>query len=907
MSLKETLLMPHTDFEMRGNLAKKEPIQIEKWQQMHLYEQMRAKNKGHETFHLHDGPPYANGDIHAGHTLNRILKDIIIRYKNMQGYDTPFVFGWDTHGLPIEVQVTKMDGVDRKHMAPADFRKLCENYAYKQVNKQKQQVMRLGVIGDFDHPYVTLDPKYEASQLTIFKKLALNGLIYKGEKPVYWSPSSETALAEAEIEYQDVESHAIYVKFPVKDGKGIVPNDASLVIWTTTPWTLPANLAISVHPRFTYGVYQTNVGKLVFLVELAPVLIKELGLSDVKLLQTVVGQDLEFVTTTHPFYDRESVVIVGDHVTDDAGTGLVHTAPGHGDDDYKIGVKYGLPPFSPVDARGLMTSEAGPRLEGMFYEKANDEVLAWLNENNMLLKDTVIVHSYPHDWRTHKPLIFRSTPQWFMSLDKVRQDVLNAVKTVKWTPSWGESRMYNMIKERTDWVISRQRVWGVPIPIIYNEDGTAIIDEDVFDHIIALVEEHGSNIWFSSTVEQLLPKGYSNPRSPNNGFYKETDTMDVWFDSGSSFEGVVNRRNLKYPADLYLEGSDQYRGWFNSSLILSVATHGVAPYKAVLSHGFIMDDNGAKMSKSKGNVVDPLKIANQYGSDILRLWVANIDYQSDVRLSEAVIKQTSEIYRKIRNTMKFMLGNLQDGDRPFSVSDTPSLFYIDSLMLNKLYDVSNKILAAYDKYQFGNVISLASTFISSDLSSFYLDFAKDILYCEAYNSSRRKSVQYVLYHSLDHLMRLLTPILSFTMDEVYAHFPASEKVSNVQLLDMPLVHNVDNALLNDYNEFNKQREIVLKALEEARGNGIIGSAQEASVTVPTSLLTQAIKELSKAELARLFIVSEVKLADISEVVVTKHVGKKCDRCWNYFHEPLTQLGEEHVCARCLAATEKNNE
>lgn len=909
MNLKKSLLMPKSGFEMRGNLGKKEPVLVKNWEQINLYELMRDKNKGKEVYHLHDGPPYANGDIHVGHMLNRILKDIIIRQKNMAGYDTPFVLGWDTHGLPIETQVTKQKGVDRKNMSVADFRSLCHNYALTQVDRQKTQIKRLGVLGDYKEPYLTITPEYEAAQLEVFANLALNGLIYKGEKPVHWSPSSETALAEAEIEYADVTSHAIFVKFDILDGKGILPSDAAIVIWTTTPWTLPANLAISLHPRFEYGLYETSKGKLVFLNELANDLISQLELEDVKLLETFKGEQLEYITTKHPFYERESLVIIGEHVTAEAGTGAVHTAPGHGDDDYKIGVKYNLKPYSPVDERGHMTAEAGKRLEGLYFEKANLVVLEMLKENNALLNHSKITHSYPHDWRTQKPLIFRATPQWFMSIEAIKPQLLEAVDKVNWTPSWGKVRMHNMIVDRHDWVISRQRVWGVPIPIIYNEDGSPIMEKAVFDHIIELVRKHGSNIWFSKTAKQLLPEGYQNTASPNGEFSKETDTMDVWFDSGSSFNSVVKKRGLKYPADLYLEGSDQYRGWFNSSLILGVATTNEAPYKNILSHGFVLDENLEKMSKSRGNALDPIKIANQYGADILRLWTASTNYQSDVRIGDKVIKQTSEVYRKIRNTMKFVLGNLQDGEHEFNLEavSKDDLFFIDKLLLNKLHDVTNKILTAYDKFQFSTVVALATNFISFDLSSFYLDFAKDILYCEAYNSKRRKAVQYVLYESLDNLMRLLTPILSFTMEDVYEYFPSKTKLPSVQLLDFPKVEKVDNNLLEVYENFLTGRDHVLKALEGARANHLIGSSQAAKVEVGRNLLPTQIRELEQSELARLFIVSHVSLTEGEEVSVKVHDGERCDRCWNYYDTPLIKVNEEeHVCSRCYEAMKEND-
>ena len=564
MEVKKTLLMPRTNFEMRGNLPTKEPRILENWSSIDLYQKMLEKNKGKDEYMLHDGPPYANGDMHCGHMLNKLLKDFIVRLKTMEGYYTPFIPGWDTHGLPIENVITKK-GINRKTTPLAEFRKYCEKYAHEQVERQMAQIKRLGVMGDFDHRYMTLTHDYEAKQLEVFKDMALKGYIFKGLKPVYWSPSSESALAEAEIEYADVKSHAIYVAFRVKDGKGLLDNDTSFIIWTTTPWTMPANLAICLNPEFTYGVFETNKGKFVFLKEFEEHLKEELGFETIKLIKEFKGKDLEYITCKHPLYDRDSIIILGDHVTNDAGTGCVHTAPGHGEDDFIVGKKYGLEPLCPVDSKGFMMESAGKELEGMFYEDANDKVLEMLTNVGALLKDSPIVHSYPHDWRTKKPLIFRATPQWFCSIEPIKEKILEEIKGVKWKPTWGEVRISNMIKDRGDWCISRQRAWGVPLPIFYAEDETPIIDEKVFDHVIELVREHGSNIWFEKEAKDLLPEGYTNPHSPNGLFTKETDIMDVWFDSGSSSVAVLKGRGLKFPADLYLEGSDQYRGWFNSS------------------------------------------------------------------------------------------------------------------------------------------------------------------------------------------------------------------------------------------------------------------------------------------------------------------------------------------------------
>ena len=911
MDYKTTLLMTKSNFEMRGNLAQKEPVLVKKWQDENLYEMMNLNRKDAIEFVLHDGPPYANGDMHCGHMLNRVLKDFVVRYKNMQGFKTPFIFGWDTHGLPIENQVTK-SGVNRKTTPVVEFRKKCEEYAYKQVERQKEQIRRLGLVGDFDHPYITLQKEYEARQIEIFAKMALRGLIYKGLKPVYWSPSSESALAEAEIEYKDVTSHSIYVAFPVKDGKGIVDQDAKFIIWTTTPWTLPANLAISAHPDFVYGEYQTSRGKFVFLKEFEEKLAEELSLGEVKLLKTIKGSDLEFVVCKHPFYDRDSLVIVGNHVTNEAGTGLVHTAPGHGVEDYQVCLKYpgrGLEPYCPVDSHGYMMPGTGEGIEGLFYEQANDAVLRIIEDNGALLKHMTFVHSYPHDWRTGKPLIFRATDQWFCSISPIRDELLKIIHETKWYPAWGETRMVNMIKDRADWCISRQRAWGVPIPIFYNEDGTPIIEKEVFDHVAKLFRENGSNIWYEKTAKELLPNGYKNEHSPNGEFTKENDIMDVWFDSGSSWAGCLLNRGVKYPSDLYLEGSDQYRGWFNASLIVSVATEGVAPFKTVTSHGWVLDEHGEQMHKSKGNGVDPSKIANVYGADILRLWVSSVDYQQDVRIGENLIKQIAEQYRKIRNTLKFISWNLVDFDPQQSAT---SFEKVDLFILNKLDELTNHVIECFNRYDFSSAIGAIMTYMSADLSSFYLDISKDILYCEAKDSLRRLQVQTALYRIGETLLRLLNPILPFTMDEFNNNLPGRRE-KNVQLLNYPKHKDLGDKsvkLDEEYELLKALRSDVLKALEEARNNKVIGSSQEAKVELAIvenkEQYSALIKEMTIEGLAKAFVVSEVVLLDdvdapqltVSKVRVEHHQGHFCERCWNYEDAAIEQEDGTYLCRRC---------
>ena len=915
MELKDTLLMMETNFEMRGNLNIKEPLLVKKWADEKVYNKMNEDQPLGE-YMLHDGPPYANGAMHCGHMLNRILKDFVVRYKNMCGYKTPFVFGWDTHGLPIENMVTK-SGVNRKTTPIFEFREKCKEYALSQVERQKSDIRRLGCLGDYDSPYLTLLPEFEAREIHVFSEMALKGLIYKGLKPVYWSPSSESALAEAEIEYHDVKAYTIYVSFDTVDGKNVVPNDTKFIIWTTTPWTLPANLAICAHPQFIYGLFKTDKGNFVFLSELKDTLIEKLGFTTCELVKEIKGSELEGILVKHPFYDRTSMLILGDYVTAETGTGLVHIAPGHGEDDFNVCLKYGIKPYCPVDEHGKLTSDAGERLAGLFYEDANLEVLKILEENNCLLKEEDIVHSYPHDWRTHKPVIFRATPQWFCSIEPIRDQLIEEIKKVNWTPKWGETRMVNMIKDRADWCISRQRAWGVPIPIIYCEDNTPIIDKDVFDHIEKLIRENGSNIWYKLSEKELLPEGYTNSHSPNGIFRKEKDIMDVWFDSGSSWNGVLNERGLKYPADLYLEGSDQYRGWFNSSLILSLAVNGKAPYKNVVSHGFVMDEHWEKMSKSKGNGIDPLKIINIYGSDVCRLWASLVDYQQDARISESIVKTISEQYRKIRNTLRFLLGNLNNGsvNDSFKEEDKVDTFEkIDLYVLARLEEVKNKVIDNMDSFNFINAISEILKFVSDDLSSFYFEITKDILYCENKTSLRRRQVQTVLNEVLFTLMRLLNPILPFTMDEVNANYPLRSK-DNVQYYRYPTKSNIySKDLLDEYSLIKTLRNDVLKALEEKRALGEIKSSLVASVDleIKDEKIKAIIDTYPHVEVERLFIVSKVVLKDnvegfkgeVSNSLVSKHTGVRCDRCWNYKDEDeIITEGEVHLCPRCKKAME----
>jgi len=918
MEYKDTLLMPKTAFPMRGNLPNREPEIQAKWKEMNIYEKVQERTQGRPIFVLHDGPPYANGDIHIGHALNKILKDFIVRYKSMTGFQAPYVPGWDTHGLPIEQALTNK-GVKRKEMTIAEFRKLCEEYALGQIDSQREQFKRLGVRGDWENPYITLKPAYEAQQIKVFGEMAKKGYIYKGKKPVYWSPTSESALAEAEIEYKDKKSASIYVGFKVKDGKGVLAEDVQIVIWTTTPWTIPANLGISVHPTLTYVVVEEKGNKYLVAQDLLESVKTEIGWEEAKVVQEVKGSELEYILAAHPIYGRDSLVMLGEHVTTDAGTGCVHTAPGHGEDDFLVGQKYGLEVLCPVDDKGVMTEEA-PGFEGLFYDKANKPITEKLEEVGALLKLQFITHSYPHDWRTKKPVIFRATAQWFASIKDFRNELLDAVKETAWVPAWGETRLYNMVRDRGDWCISRQRAWGVPIPVFYAENGDSIITDETIEHISNLFRENGSNIWFEKSAKELLPAGFTHPGSPNGEFTKETDIMDVWFDSGSSHQAVLlEREDLQRPADLYLEGSDQYRGWFNSSLSTSVAVTGKAPYKAVLSHGFVLDGEGRKMSKSLGNVMVPAKVMNQLGADILRLWVASVDFQADVRVSDAILKQVTEGYRKIRNTFRFLLGNLADFNPETDALSYEELREVDQFMLIKLNKLIKNVTESYDRYEFSTIYHNINNFCTLDLSAFYLDFSKDVLYIEATNNKERRAIQTVLYESLISLTKLVAPILPHTADEVWDHISSANEES-VQLTDFPEYTTFGNSdiLEEKWNKFLVVRDDVLKALEEARNQKVIGKSLAAKVTLYVNEEVNTLLNSIQENLQQLFIVSGFEIAgeynsapeealklEHAAIVVSKADGETCERCWTVTTDVGKVEAHPTLCERCAHVVEEN--
>ncbi|WP_207701263.1 isoleucine--tRNA ligase [Candidatus Enterococcus ferrettii] len=918
MKMKDTLLLGKTAFPMRGNLPNREGQWEKDWEEDRVYEKRQELNEGKPSFVLHDGPPYANGNIHIGHALNKISKDIIIRSKSMSGFRAPYVPGWDTHGLPIE-QVLTNKGIKRKEMTMAEYRQKCYDYALTQVDTQREDFKRLGVAGDWENPYITLTPDYEAAEIRVFGKMAEKGYIYKGLKPIYWSPSSESSLAEAEIEYKDVKSASIYVAFPVKDGKGLIDTDASFVIWTTTPWTLPANQGIAVNPSYIYVLVEADSQNYIIAKDLVETVKKEIGWEDVRIVKELKGTELEYMTAAHPFYDRESLVILGEHVTLDAGTGLVHTAPGHGEDDYFAGKKYGLEVLSPVDDRGVFTDEA-PGFEGVFYDKANPMITDLLKEKGRLLKLDFFTHSYPHDWRTKKPVIYRATPQWFASIDKFRQNILDEIEKVDWIIPWGKTRLYNMIRDRGDWVISRQRAWGVPLPIFYAENGEAIITPETIDHIANLFAKYGSNVWFEKEAKELLPEGFTHPGSPNGAFTKETDIMDVWFDSGSSHEAVLRQRpELTFPADMYLEGSDQYRGWFNSSITTSVAINGVAPYKAVLSQGFALDGEGRKMSKSLGNTIVPDKVIKQMGADILRLWVSSVDYESDVRVSMDILNQIAEVYRKIRNTMRFLLANTTDFDPKKNTVEYEELRSVDKYMLVRLNQVIKSVRdEGYDKYNFVHIHKTIVNFLTTDLSAFYLDFAKDVVYIQAEDAYERRCMQTVFYQVAVALTKLLTPILPHTTEEIWSFLKEEEEY--VQLADLPSYQEFSNQaeLLDTWKAFMEFRDNVLKALEAARNEKIIGRSLEAKLTVYPNEQVRVLLTAVDADLPQLLIVSPdsfsistkqapdtaMKFDDVA-LLVEKADGEVCDRC----RQVRTTVGQDEnlpkLCATCAEIVEEN--
>lgn len=924
-----TLNLPKTSFQMKANLPNKEPKFIKMWQEQEIY--FKGIDKDKPSFILHDGPPYANGEIHIGHALNKILKDIILKYKRLRGYNAPYIPGWDTHGLPIELKVTEKLGSKAKEMTPAEIRELCAEYAKKWVGIQREGFVRLGVLGDWENPYLTLKPEYEAKQLEVFGELYENGYIFKGLKPIYWSPVTETALAEAEIEYKNVSSPSIYVKMKANqdllDRIGMT-EETWVVIWTTTPWTLPANVAISLNPDFEYGVYKTEKGNLILGKDLAEQAFSAMEIENYELIKEFVGRDIERTTYQHPFLDRTGLVILGTHVTADAGTGCVHTAPGHGQDDYVVGTRYGLPVISPINHKGVLTEDAG-QFAGLFYAKANKEICAYLEGTGDLLKLKMIEHSYPHDWRSKTPVIFRATEQWFVNVEgsDIRERALKALDDVTFIPAWGRNRIGSMLETRPDWCISRQRVWGVPIPVFYNvATGKEIFNRDILNRIIEIVKKEGTIAWVKYSAEELIGEELLEKYNLKGvELRKETNIMDVWFDSGVSHRAVLETRGdlLHRPADLYLEGSDQHRGWFQTSLLTSIGSTYDAPFKNILTHGFVNDGEGKKMSKSVGNTVVPADVIKVYGADILRLWCASVDYREDVKISDNILKQMAEAYRRVRNTARYILGNSNDFNPNTDRVPYEQLMEIDKWALHKLEVLKRKVTENYDKYEFYNLFQDIHYFAGVDMSAFYLDIIKDRLYTEGTNSIERRSAQTVMTEILVTLTKMIAPILSFTAEEIWETLPEVLKDRESVLLTDWYKENdeyLNPEIENKWVEIIKVRKEANKSLEKARQgkDRIIGNSLDAKVmlySTDAEIQKFLVENREKLELA--LIVSEVEIVENIDETFTKgeeatdlyikvlHAeGEKCERCWKYSKEIGKDPEHPTLCPRCASVLKK---
>ncbi len=924
MDYKATLNLPRTEFPMKADLPRREPVMLRRWEEMDLYGQLRAQSRGRTRFLLHDGPPYANGHIHLGHALNKILKDIIVKSRQMMGFDCPYVPGWDCHGLPIEHQVDKELKAAGLSLPQVEVRRRCRAYAEKFIAIQRQEFQRLGVLGDWAHPYLTMRPAYVAAILREYGKFFLSGAVYRSKKPVHWCATCLTALAEAEVEYEEHRTPSVYVKFPVADPTAwpalAAAPVAALVIWTTTPWTLPANLAIAAHPDFRYAAVRVGDEVLVVAADLAPGLLQDCGLSG-EFLDTRPGRELEGLVCRHPWLERDSRVILADYVTLTAGTGLVHIAPGHGQEDYDSGLKYGLAPYSPVDDHGRFTKEV-PEFEGQQVWAANAGIIELLRRQGKLLRAEEATHSYPHCWRCKQPIIFRATEQWFISLEKngLRQKALENIDKVTWIPKWGRERIHNMVANRPDWCISRQRAWGVPILAFHCLScGEIFLSQAVLDRLIQRAEQEGADFWFAEPPEALLPPDAACPQCGGRAFRKETDILDVWFDSGVSFAGVIEPDpDLGFPADLYLEGSDQHRGWFHSSLLAAVGTRGVAPYRAVLTHGFVVDGEGRKMSKSLGNVIAPQEVIDQYGAEILRLWVTAEDYRDDVRLSPAILKQLADAYRRFRNTARFLLGNLADFDPQRDWVPPGEREELDRLALSWLAQVIDRVRRAYLDYEFHLVFHRLHQFCAVELSAVYLDILKDRLYISRADSPARRSAQSTLYDLLVDLMRLLAPILSFTAEEVWGYLPGGGRPASVHLADFPTPAPgfPDEGLLRKYELLFQIRDEINRELDTAKKNKVVGSAQESRVTL--GIMASPEGETDYLALVRQHEAEIKLLAQVAHLAVVagqaggqpgaslpwltvridKAPGAKCVRCW--YHRPGVGEDPHHpqVCASC---------
>ena len=926
MDYSKTLNLPETEFPMRAGLPEREPEFLKYWEENKIYEKKQELHAGHKKFVLHDGPPYANGKIHMGTALNKILKDIIMKYKYAQGFDTPYVPGWDTHGMPIEHAAIKNLGLNRHELDTLVLRKECHDYALKWIDEQRTDFKRLGVLGDWDHPYITMTHDYEAVQIHVFGEMAKKGYIYKGKKAVYWCPHCETALAEAEIEYGEEKSPAIFVKMPLVKDNGMLPEAAQgkpvyIVIWTTTPWTMPANVAIALHPDFEYAWVECE-GEILFMAKEMLEAVGKVCKKDLSnIIGTCKGKDMEYAECRHPFetIDRKSLVVLADYVTLEAGTGCVHTAPGHGADDFETGVRYNLPIICPVDGSGKLTAEAGADFAGMFVFDANVPIIKYLAGLNRLFGKENIRHQYAHCWRCKNPIIYRATEQWFASVDGFREEALNAIANdVQWIPSWGEARIHNMVADRHDWCISRQRVWGVPIPIFYCEDcNEHLVNDDTINAVADLFAKEGSDAWWAHSAEEILPQGTKCPKCGGTHFRKESDIMDVWFDSGSSHAAVCKTRpELAWPADMYLEGSDQHRGWFQSSLLTSVATEGKAPYRAVLTHGYVVDGEGRKMSKSVGNTVAPQEVIAQYGADIIRLWAASSDYKADIRISKEILKQLSEVYRKIRNTIRYILGNTNDFNYETDKVEFKDMLELDRWALMHMQLLKKEVSAAYESYDFHVLYHAIHNFCSVEMSSYYLDILKDRLYAYKADSFERRSAQTAMYEIMLDLVVMIAPVLSFTMEEVWQFMkkPASMPES-VFMMPWPECKEeyIDEALESKWDNFIEIRSEITRVLEGARRAKTIGHSLDAKVELHATGEALAILRSVEGDLATLLIVSQAKLVEglaggveatgreDLKVTVQAAEGEKCERCWIYSDTVGKDAEHPTVCARCAAA------
>ena len=925
MDYKSTLNLPQTDFPMQAGLPKREPEMLADWQNNKVYEELMKRNEGKPLYVLHDGPPYANGDIHLGTALNKVLKDIIVRYRNMTGFKAPYVPGWDTHGLPTELKARKKAGVSNSAtISDVELRKICREFALGYLDDQRREFMRLGGIGDWFNPYITLTHDFEAKQIQIFSDMAQKGLIYKGLKPVYWCPSCETALAEAEIEYSEDPCDSIYVKFRVVDDKGVFsakgidPAKVFFVIWTTTTWTIPANVAICLGPEFEYSLIRCGDEYYVMASALYEEAMREAGKTDYEVAAQFKGSDLERIETAHPFLDRRSLVILGDHVTLDSGTGCVHTAPGHGIDDYNVCHNFypELPIVVPVDSHGRMTAEAGAEFAGLTTAEANKAILAKLQVVGALFAQKHIVHQYPHCWRCKSPVLFRATEQWFCSVDAIKDKAVEEINKVEWVPAWGRERITSMVRERSDWCISRQRRWGVPIPIFYCRDcGEPLISKDAMDAVSRLFAKEGSDAWYEKTAKEILPEGTKCPKCGCTEFTQEHDIMDVWFDSGCSHAAVADQRpGMHWPADMYLEGADQYRGWFQSSLLNSVAWRGKAPYKTVVTHGWVVDGEGRTMHKSLGNGIDPADIENKYGADILRLWVASSDYHADIRISPEILKQLSDAYRKIRNTARFMLGNLSDFDPNADMVPLENLEPIDRWALHRFNGLIAEAKHGYDTYEFHEACHAIHNFCVVDMSSFYLDVLKDRLYVEKPDSATRRAAQTAMYLILDGMTRLISPVLAFTSDEIWRSMKhiGAENAERVLFNDMPLPVEIgtDTEFDARWERVHQVREDVKKVLETARTEKVIGSSLDAKVELHCTGELYGFLKSVESGLPAVLIVSQAGIIEDENgavkngsveglsVTVLHAEGEKCARCWSYSHTVGSDKKHPDVCVRC---------